>query len=60
MFTAADKHKCALRELRKRASLYPRWVEAGRMHKATADREMALMEEIARDYAQQEEQERLI
>jgi len=60
MFTAADKHKCALRELKKRARLYPRWVEAGRMHKATADHEMALMEEIAKDYERQEQEERLI
>lgn len=37
---------CAERELGYRRRLYPRWVDAGRMSKEKADREITLMEEI--------------
>ncbi|MBY0296416.1 MAG: hypothetical protein K2X71_10305 [Methylobacterium sp.] len=52
-FTAADKLRCAERELRQRRRVYPRLVESGRMTPAEADRETACMEAIAADYRTQ-------
>lgn len=49
-FTAAEKQKCAERELRQRQRVYPRLVESGRMTQAEADRETACMAAIAADY----------
>jgi hypothetical protein len=46
-FTNAEKYKCAERELAMRYRVYERWVDAGKMKRATADREYALMEDIA-------------
>jgi hypothetical protein len=60
MFSSADKLRCVLRELRMRQRVYPRRVDAGRMHRSTAEHEIALMEEIVKDYEKQEQEERLI
>ena len=49
-FTAADKAKCAEREVAQRRRVYPRLVESRRMKQAEADRQIALMEAIAADY----------
>lgn len=54
--TRSDKHACAVRELNKRRSAYPRWVSAGKMTMATATREIMVMEAIVKDY----EPERLL
>lgn len=49
--TAQDKWACANREVAMRRKVYPRWVADGRMKQEQADREIAVMEAIARDYA---------
>jgi hypothetical protein len=49
-FTVSEKLKCVERELRMRYRVYERRVDAGQMSRATADRELALMEDIAADY----------
>lgn len=46
-FTAHDLAECAEREVKQRARAYPRWVEAGRMTQAMADRQFAMMRAIA-------------
>lgn len=46
-----EKYECAIREVKMRRRVYPRWVEGGRMTQAAADRELAIMEAIAADYA---------
>lgn len=51
-FTDAEKRACAYRELKMRRRVYPRWVADGRMTQAEADREIALMQAIAEDYAE--------
>jgi hypothetical protein len=51
VFTDADKRACALRELKMRRRVYKRWVAEGRMSEAEAEREIALMQAIADDYA---------
>lgn len=60
MFSAEDKLKCALRELKMRRAVYPRRIQLKQMHVTTAEHEIAVMEEIAKDYEQQVEKERLI
>lgn len=51
-FTDAEKRACAYRELKMRRRVYPRRVAEGRMTEAEADREIALMQAIAEDYAE--------
>jgi hypothetical protein len=60
MATASEKRQCAERELAMRRRVYPRWIEAKRMSQGKADQEIALMQEIAADYAKLEAGERLI
>lgn len=48
--TAADKLQCAERELKYRRRVYGRLIERGKMTSREADRELALMEDIAKDY----------
>lgn len=50
IITAADKLQCAERELKYRRRVYGRLVERGKMSQREADRELELMEAIARDY----------
>jgi hypothetical protein len=57
--SAADKLRCAERELKYRARTYPRLVEQHKMSQATADREIAVMKEIAADMREQVEAERM-
>jgi len=49
-FSETEKLKCIERELRMRYRVYERRVDAGQMTRASADREIHLMEEIAADY----------
>jgi hypothetical protein len=49
-FTAAEKLKCAERELKQRYRVYARLVAQNKMTQRQADREIALMEDIAADY----------
>lgn len=48
--TPADKRACIERELRMRRRVYPRWVQAGKLSQAEADREVAVMQAILADY----------
>ncbi|MBS8227138.1 hypothetical protein [Vannielia litorea] len=50
-FTDLQKHEAARREAELRRRVYPRWVADGRMTQAEADRQIAVMEAIAADYA---------
>lgn len=49
-YTDEDKLEVADREVKMRKRVYPRWVEAGRMTQAQAERQIAIMSEIADDY----------
>lgn len=49
-FTAAEKRAEVQRELTMRRGFYPRQVAAGKLGQATADRRIAILEAIARDY----------
>lgn len=49
-FTNAELAVCAERELRQRRAVYPRLVRDGKMTRADADRETAMMLRIAMDY----------
>jgi hypothetical protein len=44
--TMADRLACVDRELALRRRVYPRWVAAGRMTQAKADREIELMQAV--------------
>lgn len=59
-FTAQDKLECAEREVRYRKRVYAARVSTGRMTQGLADRQIALMEDIVRDYALAAEAERLL
>ena len=59
-FTAAEKHRAVLREIEMRKSVYPRRVMAGQMSQSQANRQVAIMEAIAADYAKQMQGERLL
>ena len=47
-FTYADLARCAQREVGQRKKVYPRLIAGQRMTQQMADRETAMMEEIAR------------
>jgi hypothetical protein len=49
-FTAEQLATCAEREVKQRRRVYPRWVDDERMSKEFADQQIAMMEQIARDY----------
>jgi hypothetical protein len=49
-FTNEEKADCAERELRWRRRVYPRRIDKGSMTKVQAEREIAMMTEIAADY----------
>lgn len=59
-YTAAEKHKEALREVKQRHHVYPRSVANNNLTQALADRRIAIMEEIASDYEVLAKGERLI
>jgi hypothetical protein len=50
VFSARDKADCAAREVKQRQRVYARLVGEGRMKGDEADRQIALMEEIAVEY----------
>lgn len=56
-FTAREKMHAAKREAGYRQFVYPNRVYLGKMKQAQADREIALMEEIAADYGALAEKE---
>jgi hypothetical protein len=60
IITAADKLACAERELKMRKSVYPRWVENGKLSAGKAAHEIAAMEAIVADYEAAAEKERLL
>jgi hypothetical protein len=60
VFSAADKHEAALRELKKRKQVYPRLIMTRRMSSEQAEWQIAVMEAIAADYAEAAERERLL
>lgn len=59
MFTARQKMQAAQREVGYRRWVYEKRVAAGKMTQAKADEEIALMDEIARDYGEIAKQEEL-
>jgi len=59
-FTAVEKLGCAERELKLRYRVYARMVDNGKMTQKHADREIALMEEIAAGLREAAEKEQLI
>lgn len=59
-FTAEEKRDCARREVKLRRRVYPRRIDNGHMTQALADKQIALMEEIAADYEESAAGERLI
>jgi hypothetical protein len=50
-FTDEEKAKCALREAAWRRRVYPNSIAKGRMTQEQANREIAMMDEIAAEYA---------
>jgi trimethylamine:corrinoid methyltransferase-like protein len=50
MITTEDKRRCLKREIAMRRAAYPDWVARGKMTRAQADREIAVMEAILKDY----------
>lgn len=50
MISRREKFDCAMREVKMRKRVYPRWVEAGRLTPQKAEIEIAIMEAIAEDY----------
>lgn len=59
-FTNTEKREAADREVKQRERVYPRFVENRKMTQDFADRQIALMREIADDYRKLEEKDRLI
>ena len=59
-FTNSEKQQAAEREVSQRRHVYPRLIEKGRMTKQLAERQIALMQEIAEDYGKLAEGERLL
>ena len=59
-FSAFEKHREAVRELEFRRQVYRRMVGNAKLSNDVANRRIALMQEIADDYAEQAKGERLI
>jgi hypothetical protein len=45
-FNLNEQIACVAREVRMREMLYPKWVQAGRMAQATADRQLGCMKAV--------------
>jgi hypothetical protein len=58
--TAIQKAEAAERETKYRKRVYDRQVEAGKMTREFADRQIAIMQEIADDYRELAKKETLI
>ena len=52
--TAAEKRAEVQRELGMRSRVFPQCVSSGRIDQATADRRIAILEAIARDYEERD------
>ena len=52
-FTAAELRDCAMREVVQRRRVYPGLVQRGRMSPKEMERQIAMMTQIAGDYAAQ-------
>lgn len=59
-FSNEQKRDSARREVAQRKRVYPRLIEHRRMTKVQADRETAIMQEIADDYDRLMQSERLL
>jgi hypothetical protein len=59
-YSAQEKHRELLREIEMRKSVYPRRVMTGSMSKRQADRQIAILQEIAEDYRAKVDKERLL
>lgn len=49
-FTAQQKHREIMREIGQRENVYPRLIAAGKLAPSAAERQVAIMQAIARDY----------
>jgi hypothetical protein len=59
-FTADELHHCALREVRMRRRVYPRWVQNGKISFKHAQEEIEKMQAIAEHFAELVIKERLL
>lgn len=59
-FSNMDKASCARREVEQRKRVYPRLIDTQRLSQREADRQIALMQEIAADYDRLAAGERLL
>jgi hypothetical protein len=59
-FSNLEKHREAMREVEQRKRVYNRLIDEGKMRKQDADRKIAIMEEIADEYKELADMERLI
>lgn len=48
--TRHEKAECIRRELKLRRRVYPRWIVSGKLKRETAEKEIATMEAILKDY----------
>jgi hypothetical protein len=60
LFSHLDKLTAVRREIAQRRAVYPRLVQAGRMSQREADRQIAIMQDIANDYDSLANKERLL
>lgn len=58
-FSMHEKLKEIERELAQRRRVYPRLIDSGKMSRAAADRQTAVLEAIRDDYRRKAEEERL-
>lgn len=59
-FTNTEKHKAALNEVYWRRRVYERSVNTGARSRESAEKRIAVMEEIAADYAELAKKDRLL
>ena len=59
-FSATEKHREVCRELDKRRYVYPKLVANGKLTQRTADRQIAVMEQVAEEYRVLAEKEKLL
>ena len=52
-YTTEDKLGEIKREIGLRMTLYPRWVQVGKISQQKADKQLGILRAIARDYEQQ-------
>jgi vacuolar-type H+-ATPase subunit C/Vma6 len=60
MIGYAEQLACVEREIAMRKRVYPRWIEAGKITKAKADKEIRTMEAVAETLRGLEQREKLI